>query len=64
MSKNNPANRDKMKLVVRCPDTDEPMKIVKKIPGNRMFYKSENTGKYYPISRGSYKNFKHEWIKK
>lgn len=62
-TKNNPRNREKMTLVVKCPDTGEPMKIVKVVPGG-MFYKSEKTGKYYPLNKGSYKNFEHEWIKK
>jgi hypothetical protein len=64
MSKNNPAKRDNLKLVVYCPDTGEPMKIIKRVPGNKMFYKSEKTGKYYPVTRGCYKDFKHEWVKK
>jgi hypothetical protein len=63
-TKNNPRNRDRMKLLVLCPETGEPMIIVKRIPGGKMFYKSEGTGEYYPISRGSYKNFEYKWVKK
>jgi len=62
-TKNNPRNRDRMALVVKCPDTGEPMTIVKLVPGG-MFYKSEKTGKYYPLTKGCYKNFEYEWIKK
>ena len=62
ISKNNPDNRDGATLIVYCPDTGEPMKIVKRVPGG-MAYKSPN-GKYYPIYKRSYKNFEHAWVKK
>lgn len=61
-SKNNPRNRSNTRLIVYCPETNEPMTIVKRVPGG-MFYKSEKTDTYYPITKGSYKNFEYEWAK-
>lgn len=62
-SKNNPRNRDKQRLVVMCPDCKNEMLLVKTVPGG-MRYKCEKCNIYHPVSRGCYKQFPHEWVKK
>jgi len=63
VSKNNPAARDNQRLVVRCPKSGEEMRMVKRVPGG-MFYVCDKTGEAYPIRKGSYKDFPHEWVRK
>ncbi|MCB9557141.1 MAG: hypothetical protein H6707_13620 [Deltaproteobacteria bacterium] len=63
VSKNNPAARDNQRLVVYCPETNTEMRLVKRIPGG-MFYICDKTGKAYPVTRGCYKDFPHEWVRK
>jgi len=63
VSKNNPAARDNMRLLVRSPDTGEELKLIKRVPGG-MFYVAEKTGEAFPVSPGSYKSFPHEWVRK
>lgn len=60
-SKNNPRNRDRQRLVVKCPDCGQPMQAVRVVPGG-MRYKCAKCSKYYPISPGCYRRFPHEWI--
>jgi len=61
-SKNNPRNRDKQRLVVKCPKCGNEMRAVKLVPGG-MRYKCEKCNEYHPITKGCYKNFPHEWVK-
>jgi hypothetical protein len=63
VSKNNPRNRDRQKLMVQCRDCLSEMKIVKCIPGG-MNYKCEKCNVYHPITKGSYKQFPHKWASK
>lgn len=61
-SKNNPRNRDRQQLMVKCPKCGEGMKIVKVIPGG-MNYKCEKCSVYHPLTPGCYKQFPHEWVR-
>lgn len=63
ISKNNPAIRDNQRLVIRCPETGEEMRLVRRIPGG-MVYISDKTGKLYPAHKGIYKELPHEWVRK
>ena len=63
VSKNNPAARDNMRLLVRSPKTGEELKLIKRVPGG-MFYVSEKTGESFKVTPGCYKNFPHEWVRK
>lgn len=69
ISKNNPAVRDNQKLFVYCPVCESKdgkpveMSIVKRVPGG-MFYVCPKCGDAHQISKGSYRNFHHEWKSK
>ena len=63
ISKNNPAMRDNQRLIVRSPESGEEMKLIKRIPGG-MVYVDEKTGKTYPVTKGSYLDLPHEWVRK
>jgi hypothetical protein len=63
ISKNNPAVRDHQKLVVRCPECNGDMTLLKRVPGG-MHYVCSKDGNAYPVSRGSFKGFPHEWVRK
>jgi hypothetical protein len=63
VSKNNPAARDHQRLLVKSPTTGKELRLVKRVPGG-MFYINDETGEAYPVSRGSYKDFPHEWVRK
>lgn len=62
VSKNNPAVRDNQRLLVRCPQCDGEMALVKRVPGG-MFYACPKEH-YHPVSRGSYKDMPHQWVRK
>jgi len=62
VSKNNPAARDNQRLVVKSPKTGDELKLVKRVPGG-MFYVSDK-GEAFRVSKGSYKDFPHEWVRK
>lgn len=66
ISKNNPAVRDNLKLVVYCPECNKVMKMLMRVPGRKMVYvcSDESCGHSEPVSRGSYKNLRHEWVGK
>ncbi len=63
ISKNNPAVRDNHRLMVHCPKCDNEMILMKRIPGG-MQYICEKDNTAVPVSRGSYKNLRHEWVRK
>ena len=63
VSKNNPAVRDNQRLMVHCPECNEEMTLIKRIPGG-MQYVCNKDGNAYPICRGSYKDLPHEWVRK
>jgi hypothetical protein len=63
VSKNNPAVRDNQRLLVRSPKTGEELRMVKRVPGG-MFWVSDKTGEAFPVRRGGYKDFPHEWVRK
>jgi hypothetical protein len=63
ISKNNPAVRDNHRLLVQCPKCDGELTLVKRIPGG-MQYVCYKDGTSLPVTRGSYKNHKHEWVRK
>ena len=63
ISKNNPAVRDNQRLLVHCPNCDGEMTLTKRIPGG-MNYVCAKDGTAVPVSRGSYKAMKHEWVRK
>lgn len=63
VSKNNPAVRDNQRLQVRCPDCDGEMVLTKRVPGG-MQYICAADGNAIPVSRGSYKNLPHDWVRK
>lgn len=66
VSKNNPSVRDNQRLFVYCPLCNNTMSILMRIPGRKMVYVCSNIscGHSEPISKGSYKNFFHEWKNK
>lgn len=66
ISKNNPAVRDNQKLVVYCPTCNKIMKMLMRVPGRQMVYvcSDDVCGYSEPITKGSYKNLKHEWTGK
>jgi len=63
VSKNNPAVRDNQRLMVHCPDCNEEMVLLKRVPGG-MQYVCNKDGNAIPVSRGSYKDLPHEWVRK
>lgn len=63
VSKNNPAVRDNQRLMVRCPECESEMNLIKRVPGG-MFYICQKAGHMQQVSRGSYKDLPHEWVRK
>jgi ssDNA-binding Zn-finger/Zn-ribbon topoisomerase 1 len=63
ISKNNPKMRDHQRLMVHCPECDGEMSLVKRVPGG-MFYVCAKDNTAVPVSRGSYKQLQHEWVRK
>lgn len=63
ISKNNPAVRDNQRLMVHCPECNEEMVLLKRVPGG-MQYVCNKDGNAYAVSRGSYKDLPHEWVRK
>lgn len=63
VSKNNPAARDNQRLVVRHPETGEELRLIKRVPGG-MFYVCDKSGDTFPVTKGCYKSFPHEWVRK
>lgn len=63
VSKNNPSVRDNQRLVVYCPDCNGEMALIKRVPGG-MHYVCAKEGNAFPVSKGTYKDFPHEWVRK
>lgn len=63
ISKNNPAVRDNQRLLIHCPNCDGEMVLTKRIPGG-MNYVCNKDGTAVPVTRGSYKQLRHEWVRK
>lgn len=66
ISKNNPSARDNMRLYVYCPTCDKVMKMLMSAPSRQMFYvcSDEKCNCRVPITKGSYKDLRHEWANK
>lgn len=61
-SKNNPRNRNRIKLIIYCPKCKEPMKLVKKVPGGMFHVCTKDENHCFKSFKQSYKRFNHEWI--
>ena len=63
ISKNNPKMRDHQRLVIFCPDCEGEMSLVKRVPGG-MHYVCAKDGNAIPVSRRSYLDMNHQWVRK
>lgn len=63
ISKNNPKMRDHQRLVVFCPQCNGEMSLVKRVPGG-MHYVCAKDDNVLPVSKGAYKELRHEWVRK
>ena len=62
VSKNNPAVRDNQRLLVTCPECSTEMTLLKRVPGGMFYVCQKNHA--HPVTRGSYKDLPHQWVRK